>query len=293
MPMGQPPLNKPLNKKLRLGRIEFLNVLPLYYPLEAGMTPHDFEVIQGPPAMLNELAARGELDISVVSSIEYARNAERYFLLPDLSISCNGPVGSVIFLSREPIENLAGKKIMLTTQSHTSVALLRMLFLLRFGIEVEFESGSASAALARGELPLALLTIGDEALRLRTHESYPYRMDLGEAWRSWTGLPFVFATWVIQRKSVEEWNGHLESAINSLFLAKKWGCSHIDVICREAAKRGPLDYDQLQEYYRGLGYNLDAGEQAGLRLFFSRLVEIGEIREIPSMEIYSPLRSVA
>jgi chorismate dehydratase len=198
-----------------------------------------------------------------------------------------------MLLSRKPIEKLSGAKIMVTTQSHTSVALLEILFTFHLGVKAVFEPGNASEALAREEYPTAMLTIGDEALRLRNHELYPYRLDLGEAWHAWTGLPFVFATWVIQRKAVERWNGRLEAAISSLFAAKRWGCANIDRICREASDLGPLDYQQLQEYYKGLGFNLRENEQKGLALFYRYLKEIGAIHEVPPLELYSPLRFVA
>jgi chorismate dehydratase len=286
--MGRSP-----STQLRLGRINFLNVFPIYHPLEAGIVPHSFSIVSGAPSELNDLMSRGELDLSVVSSIEYARHYDRYYLLPDLSISCNGPVRSVLLLSRAPIDTLSGETVLVSTQSHTSVALLKVLFSKHLGIEARYLPGSASATLDKGEHPTALLTIGDEALRLRNDDRYPYQLDLGEAWHSWTGLPFVFATWVIQREAVERWNGRLEPAMEALFAAKRWGSSHLDHICKEAAGRGLLTFDQLCDYYQVLRFDLGAKEQKGLELFFKYLLQVGEIREMPPPEIYSPLAYVA
>ena len=281
------------HERLRLGKIGFLNVLPIYHPLESGIVSHSFDIVSGTPAYLNGLMAEGDLDLSVVSSIEYARHPERYFILPDLSISCHGAVKSVLLLSRVPIDQLNGRSILVSTQSHTSVALLRILFSVRCGMNVSFQPGNCTEVLSRGEEPLAFLAIGDEALRFREHEHYPYRWDLGEEWLSWTGLPFVFALWVIQRKAVERWNGHLKSAIDTLTSAKEWGCAHLATICAEAVKKGILGSLELHDYYQSLGFNLQAEEQRGLELFYRYLSQIREVRTPPRLEIFSPLAFVA
>lgn len=278
---------------LRLGRIGYLNVLPIYHPLETGIIHHPFQIVSGTPAHLNRLMSEGNLDLSVVSSIEYARHPERYFILPDLSISCCGEVKSVLLLSRFPVEELAGRRVLVTMQSATSVALLKVLFRARLGIEADFQPGSCSDALREGQFPEAFLAIGDEALQLRSHRDYPFRWDLGEVWHQWTGLPFVFALWVVQRKAVERCNGHMEAAIATLAGARVWGRDHIDIICQRAAQSGILTVEELRGYYEALRFSLGEGEKQGLELFFRHLVHIGEISHSPRLEIYSPLACVA
>jgi chorismate dehydratase len=280
-------------EQLRLGRISFLNVLPIYYPLESGVVSHSFDIVSGTPAHLNQLMAQGRLDLSVISSIEYARHPERYLILPDLSISCCGAVKSVLLLSRVPIEELTGQTVLVSTQSHTSVALLKVLFENRFGMDAVFKPDSCTNSLARGENPTAFLAIGDEALRLRRHGSYPYCMDLGEAWHAWTGLPFVFALWVIQKKAVEKWNRRLDTAVERLSTAKEWGRAHLDTICTRAAQQGLLSFEELRDYYHCLRFDLGREEQRGLELFFRYLTQIGEIPETPGLGIHTPLACVA
>jgi chorismate dehydratase len=286
-------MGSPSSERLRLGKISYLNVLPIYYPLESGIISHPFALTSGTPAHLNRLMAQGELELSVVSSIEYARYPERYLILPDLSISCRGPVQSVLLLSQMPVDQLSGQTILVSSHSHTSVALLRILLTMQLGLEVTFSHGSCTEALDRGESPAAMLTIGDEALRLREHSLYPYRWDLGEAWLTWTGLPFVFALWVIQRQAFERWNGVLCGAVESLTSAKEWGRSHLDRICSHAVKEGILDLPELQDYYQCLNYDLNRDEKRGLELFFRYLADLSEISRVPSLKIYSPLACVA
>lgn len=113
---------------------------------------------------------------------------------------------------------------------------------------------------------MAFLAIGDEALRLGAGDLHPYRLDLGEAWHSWTGLPFVFALWVIRRESAERLSGSLRTTMEVLAAAKHWGRTHLDHVCAVAEQRGIVGSEELQVYYRCLGYDLRHRERDGLNL---------------------------
>lgn len=286
-------MGEPSSIKLNLGRIEYLNVLPIYYPLENGIIPHSFTIIRGVPSYLNGLAAKGQLDLSPVSSIEYAKNPSLYYIVPDLSISSHGKVLSVLLLSRKPVEQLSGKKIVVSSHSHTSVGLLKVLTRMRYKVDPEFEISAFPAENIKSGLPDAFLAIGDEALRLAASGLYPIALDLGAAWYEWTGLPFVFAIWVVRKKAVVGKNGQLGPALEALIESKKWGCSNIEHICEAAADAGVLNIEQLREYYRCLKYDLNEKERNGLELFYSCLSRIGELECAPKPEIYTPLASVA
>lgn len=286
--MGECP-----SDKLNLGRIGYLNVLPVYFPLESGIVSHPFTIIPGVPSYLNGLAAQGALDISPVSSIEYARRSSLYYIVPEISISSYGEVKSVLLFSRYPLKQLTGRKILVSSQSHTSVGLLKVLARMRFGMEPVFEAGSFSELAAAGRYPDAFLAIGDEALRLRRSGLYPEIIDLGAEWYKWTGLPFVFALWVVRKRAIEEKNGRIGAAISALLASKRWGCSNVERICEEASNAGLLDIGELREYYRCLQFDLDERERAGLELFYSYLFQIGELDKVPRLEIYRPLASVA
>lgn len=275
--------------QLKLGKIGYLNVLPVYYALESGAIPHPFRIISGVPAHLNRLMAAGELDLSVVSSIEYARHPERYYILPDLSISCRGAVKSVLLFSRVPLDELDGREVLVSAQSHTSIALLKILCAFHLRLRVVCTPANCSQVLAQGDPPRAFLAIGDEALRLQRSGLYPHRLDLGEVWHAWTGLPFVFALWVMQRQTFERGNDSLQRAVETLWAAKHWGAAQSRIICEEAVKTGLLSYSELTEYYRGLNFDLNLRQQEGLRRFYSYLAETGEIGSVPRLDIYSPL----
>ena len=113
---------------MRVGRIPYVNCFPVYGAVDRGVVRLGAEVVEGVPTALNALMAAGALDVSVVSAVEYARAWERYLLLPDLAISCDGPVRSVMLFSRRPAAELGGARVLVSRSSMTSVHLLEMLF---------------------------------------------------------------------------------------------------------------------------------------------------------------------
>jgi len=273
---------------LRLGRISYLNVLPIYHPIEDGWVKHDFDIVSGPPATLNELIRAGELDLSACSSIEYARNPGRYYLLPDLAIGSRGPVKSVLLLSRVPLHKLADASVLVTAETHTSAALLRIVLERVHKVKPTFvkSSGSVRHALAQGAQDPAVLAIGDEALAMRTDPRFPYQLDLGEVWRDWTGLPFVFGVWVARREAVEARRDEVARASRILCQSKRAGVAAIEEVVSLASLTKPkMSRAEIRRYFGHLSYDLGPEEQQGLSRFFDCLAEHGFISQAPALEI--------
>ncbi len=183
---------------MKLGRIPWINCYPVYAAIDRGLVSVPADLVSGTASELNDLLAAGELQVSVVSAVEYARNAAEYHLLPDLAITCDGPVHSVALFSRRPVAELDRRTILVTASSRTSVLLLDLLCRHRWGVRPHFASARAEAPdldALEGLPHEAVLVIGDAALLLAAQAQYPVRVDLGEAWKEWTGLPFVFAVW--------------------------------------------------------------------------------------------------
>ena len=195
---------------MRIGRIPYINCYPVYGAIDRGVVRLDAELVDGVPTDLNRRMSAGDLDISVVSAVEYARDSERYLLLPDLAISCDGPVRSVMLFSKRPAGELSGRSLIVSKSSMTSVALLELLFENVWRAKPRFVAGDAEirdVVEANDGATDARLVIGDAALVLASNqrERYPYVYDLGQMWKEWTGQPFVFAVWVAQRSaSVKE-----------------------------------------------------------------------------------------
>lgn len=275
-----------LPSPLRLGRIGYLNVLPIYHPLEAGIIPHDYEIVAGPPAVLNTMMARGELHVSSTSCFEYARNPSQYYVIEDLSIGSHGPVMSVLLLSRCPIAQLNGANILVSGETATSVALLRLLMSQRYHVNVQYQTGNVSQHIHSTAPPQAFLAIGDEALRLRHHPDYPFRVDLAEAWREWTGLPFIFGLWVVNR-AVADAQCFSSDPGALLRSARDWGLAHMDVILDLTLHGCPLTREELALYYReGLVYTLRHDEMRGLMLFWRKLADAQMIAAVPPWVLY-------
>ena len=268
---------------LRLGRISYLNVLPIYYALEQGCIQHDFRMISGPPAELNTRMAAGELDISSASSIEYARHWPHYRLLPDLAIGSQGPVQSVLLLSQIPITELGGQSILISAQTHTSAALLRLLMREQLNLAVTYQTGDITARLQAGQPPTAFLAIGDEALRLRSHPDYTHALDLGQSWLEWTGLPFIFGLWISSERGDEERQRLILQGSRQLLASKDWGMKHIPFFARMISDQGILTYASLLSYFQGLVFAFGQREQDGLRLFYRKLYLSGEISSLPEL----------
>jgi len=275
---------------MRVGRIPYINCYPVYGAVDRGLVPLQGEIVDGVPSALNELMANGALDVSVISAVEYARDSKRYLLLPDLAISCDGPVRSVVLFSKRPASELHGRRVLVSKSSMTSVALLELLFENVWDAKPAFVPADAELSDVEkfGEHEHdARLVIGDAALhlwsRLRSpadyapHPSlsaYRYAYDLGNEWKSWTDLPFVFAVWVAQRTTAV---ADALAVHANLIRSRDWGVTHLDVLAAQAAVATGVKKRDCLEYLSGLDYGLSYPHLAGLTEFFRRLVAVGRV----------------
>lgn len=270
---------------MRVGRIPYLNCAPVYGAVDRGVVPLDAELVTGVPSVLNRGMADGAVDVSVVSAVAYARDAGRYLLLPDLAISCDGAVRSVMLFSTRPASELTGERVLITRSSMTSVALLELLFEQVWKARPVFVPGDAEADdLRRDHSPVAArLVIGDAALMLRHKEhpvavahgrDYPFVYDLGAEWKAWTGLPFVFAVWVARREvSVRE----ALQVHGALIESRNWGLANLARIAADASPVCQLPSSVIHEYLAGLDYGLGLAYLEGLSEFFRRLELAGKV----------------
>src|SRR5436309_15581531 len=132
---------------MKIGRIGYINCAPVHGAIDRGVValPPGGELVTGTPAELNDLLVAGELDVSVISAIEYARHAKDLVLLPELAISCDGPVRSVALFSRRSVGQLDGRTVLLSASSRTSVALLELLCREVWHIRPKFAEARAEA----------------------------------------------------------------------------------------------------------------------------------------------------
>jgi len=264
---------------MKIGRIPYINCYPVYGAIDRGVVQIEGKLIDGVPTDLNARMSRGELDISVVSAVEYARDSQRYLLLPDLAISCDGPVRSVMLFSKRPAGELTGRDLIVSRSSMTSVELLQLLFENVWHALPLFVPGDAEirdVVEAGDEGADARLVIGDAALVLGStqRERYPYVYDLGQMWKEWTGQPFVFAVWVAQRAT------NVKSALLAhagLIASRDWGLAHLEELAGQAQQATGVAREICDEYLSGLDYGLSYPHLAGLTEFYRRLLDRGRI----------------
>jgi chorismate dehydratase len=265
--------------RMKIGRIPYINCYPVYGAIDRGAVKLDADLVDGVPTDLNRRMSIGELDISVVSAVEYARDSVRYLLLPDLAISCDGPVRSVMLFSSRPAGDLNARKVLVSRSSMTSVALLELLFENVWHASPRFVPGDAEVRdviESDDGATDARLVIGDAALVLGStqRDRYPYVYDLGEMWKQWTGQPFVFAVWVAQRTT------DVRRALNAhagLIASRDWGLKHLPELAQQAHVATGVSRAICDEYLSGLDYGLSYPHLAGLTEFYRRLVERGRI----------------
>lgn len=268
---------------IRLGHIEFSNCFPVHALLIDRGAPPGIELHTGMPSELNAWLDEGRIDVAPASSIEYARHADRYRILPGFVIGSRGPVGSIIFESTVEPERLHGREVALPTASATSVVLLRTLLETRLGIQPRyrwFDQASDPDPLRSGAA--AALWIGDVALR-RDPSAAPHRLDLGAEWMDWTGLPFAFALW--QVAAGPELDRELAGLVELLHRSRAYFHAELDALaCRHAARFGIAE-DRLREYWRSLEFDLDDDMRRGILHFYSLAAALGEAPEVTTLRL--------
>jgi chorismate dehydratase len=266
-------------ERLRLGHIVYSNCFPVHARLLDRGAPGWIDIVEGVPGLLNGLLEAGEIDVAPCSSIEFARNADRYRVLPDLVIGSRGPVRSIVFASTRPPEQLQDALVAMPTASATSVVLLKVLLRLRWGVQARFRWFDQALEDPFAAGADAALFIGDVALRQDLYPHVPHRFDLGAEWWAHTGLPFAFAVWQAGRGS----DGALRRLHAELLESRAYGLANRADLAARWADRFGFDADFLDRYWAGLSYELDDAMLQGLATFYRLAAEIGEIPAAPRL----------
>lgn len=273
------------DQKLRIGKIPYANLFPIFYMLESECDCSEYEFIEGVPSALNYMLRIGEVDVSPSSSIEYLRHSDEYAIVENHSISSMGPVGSIILLSGKPIEELNGLSVLTSSQSETSVALLRIIFEKFYKVKCELRTADIypdSLPSRRVESPTATeayLLIGDDALKAVKSKSakLTYIYDLGELWHKNTGLPFTFALWIYKKGCCREKPELLERFEKDLNKAKRLAVKNFKKIVLQSPMRGILTEAELITYWENISYDFRNEHRKGLEFFRKYSEELGLI----------------
>ena len=252
---------------LKLGVIDVLNVLPVFYQLLESPPSGLFSPVFGRVTELNGKLNRGELDLSVISSFEYAANPERYYILPELSVSSRGPVRSIYLFSSKPLEQLANQQILLTEFSLTSIHLIQWLLK---DLKVSYSQDPYQPHAAE-------LLIADDAIKRYFEKRDPFVYDLGELWYQKTGLPMVFALWVVRREVFDQ-SPKAVLALHGALLKSKTLAAGLLFEMSQSRFRGIFpSAKELEGYLANLHYEFSASYQEGFNLFMEKMVEINKL----------------
>jgi chorismate dehydratase len=243
---------------IRLGRISYLNMAPVFFGLDA-----DVEEVVGVPTELNRALLAGEVDLAPISSIAWARNAERLLVLPRLCVSSHGAAGSIQLVSRLPLERV--RSIAVTPESATSVVLTRVLV-------------PDAAHVALGQPADATLLIGDAALRSAFEDATPHH-DLGRLWAQRTGLPMVFALWACTDPPPRGVAELEEALVASVGRARE----QPERLASDAAARYGYPAGFVARYFERLRYDFGPREREGFETFLELARDAGELDEVPEL----------
>jgi chorismate dehydratase len=262
---------------IRVGAVTFLNARPLYHGL-CEFAPQ-VRLTMDVPSRLAEQLAAGELDVALIPSVEYLRDAGRgYEIVPGFAIAARGAVRSVKLFSRVPWNQV--ERLALDAGSRTSQVLARIWLDERHGVRPGLVE-----ELPLGVSPLestadAVLVIGDRAMRV-PHGPFREVVDLGEAWFALTGRPFVFALWVTRR------NVDLGDLPDVLYRSRAWGLDQAAELARIHGLRLGLDFETCYDYLtRVLSYDLGDAEIAGLEQFAAMAARLGLAPEGVNLVFY-------
>jgi chorismate dehydratase len=247
---------------IRLGRISYVNMAPVFHRLDA-----DVEEVTGVPTDLNRRLVAGEIDLAPISSIEYARNADRLRLLPGLCVGSEGAVDSIQLVTRLPLQRV--RTVAVTPESATSVVLTKVLL-----------PGADHVPL--GEEADATLLIGDAALKSAFEDPTPH-WDLGRLWLERTGLPMVFAVWAAREPVVDGLAGVEAALVESVRRAR----AEPELLAFEASDRYGYPAGFLARYFEKLRYSFGPRERAGLYTFLEMARDVGELEHVPELRFIS------
>jgi chorismate dehydratase len=252
----------------RVGHIQFLNCLPIYWGLVRSGALLDLDLHKDTPDRLNDALVAGDLDIGPISLVDYLRHADSLLLLPDLAVGSDGPVLSVNMVSQVPLTELDEQPVALGSTSRTSVVLAQYYLEQKLGVRPSYFTCPPDLTAMMLEARAAVL-IGDAALRA-TYDA-PKRglivHDLGEVWRSVSGLPMVFAVWAVRRDFAEAHPGLVKDVHNAFIQSRDFSLAHVEEVAAGAARWEGFDQETLTTYFRALDFSLGVRQLAGLQTF--------------------------
>lgn len=253
----------------RVGHIQFLNCLPLYWGLARTGTLLDLELTKDTPDKLNDALVRGDLDIAPISLVEYLRNADQLVAFPDVAVGCDGDVMSCVIVSQVPLDQLDGQKVALGSTSRTAARLAQLVLSDAHHVTPEYYRCAPDLGLMMQEAPAGVL-IGDAALRASLHDAPRLGLqvhDLGAMWKQWTGLPFVFALWAARKDYLAREPETVRDVHRAFLESRDVSLEEVTKVAEQAARWEAFDASLLEQYFTTLDFRFGERQLAGVKEF--------------------------
>lgn len=267
----------------RIGHIEFLNVLPLNYGYRHAA--QDLQIVYGVPTFLNGELEAGRIDLSNVSSIEYARHSDDLLIMPKICVRADDAVTSIILVSRKPIEQLRDDKIILTSKSATAQRLLKIILHESYDAAPDYETRSVAVDNPIDDDATAALLIGDDALQIYLHPPKNFHVyDLGKLWHKLTGRQMVYALWAVGKKFAAN-HELMQATYEKILRAFNYGIAHKSDAIKSVLNVKPFTFDELDNYLGGvIKWDLTAEALDALKIYYRKAAALKLIDCEPTLE---------
>ncbi|SDH40507.1 menaquinone biosynthesis protein [Alteribacillus bidgolensis] len=267
---------------LTIGEISYTNILPMFFYINREyLKSKGCTFIPKVPSGLNEGMKKGTIDVGGISSFAFGEASGQYQLMPGLSVSSYGKVGSIFLFSHKPLQKLEGASIALTSSSATSVHLLKI-------IMAEFYNHSTIHYTIMAPDPAemkknydAFLLIGDDAIQTSwKNKSDLYCYDLGELWLNHTGYPMTYAVFAVRKEAVQEKESVLKLLYKEFLYSKKRVLyTHLKEMTTSIKKEHGGTQDFWINYFRSLHYDFQEKEKESLLYYYNLMYKHGYFSE--------------
>lgn len=274
-----------LDPKIRIGRINYTNVWPIYYYFPELINSADVDIIEQVPTSLNQAMAEGRIDMGPISSFSYGQFFEDYMLFPDLSVSSYGEVNSILLFHDKPLREIVNGKIILPTTSATSVNLLKIILEKFYDGKPTYEYAKPSLDQMMEGADAALL-IGDDAIKESWRNQTYMITDLGQEWAKWTGKWMSFAVWAIRKETIRKYP-ELVASIYEAFKASKEKAHREPqnmIVEAQATVGGTSEF--WNHYFHTLCYDFAAEQWEGLNSYYQYCYELGFLPKQVQLDIW-------
>ena len=238
---------------IRVARVPYMNTEPFYNDMER----RGLQLQEILPSGVAVALRNGEIDAGPVPLVDAFLLGDRFEPVSGFCIATTEKARSVLLYSKQPIEDMTGARIGVTSEAGSSLHLLQVLLLVKHKVQPE-------DYVSMEDTYDAFLVTDDQALRRRRGaRGYPHRYDLGEEWFQWTNLPFVYSRW-IARKDMDPKEALLLE--DTLYVGLEEG---VEALFHETEPRDgvlmlPKD---IVEYIQGFRFFMGLSEYKAVNLF--------------------------